>query len=112
MDYDVKKYGCISVAIAFVITCCVLANCEGCGATGVSKEIQMEAVMKMYIKENMNDPRSFEYISTDYKNMGTYYIVSTKFRGKNAFGGKVVNTVTAEFDSNGNMIQILDYEYY
>jgi len=44
--------------------------------------------------------------------LGNYYIVRTKYRGNNAFGGKVVNSVTAEFDSQSNLIQFIDYDYY
>lgn len=61
-----------------------------------------------YIKEHMNDPDSYEHIETKFADRGDYIVVITKFRGANAFGGKVINSVTAKVDFNGNVIQIIE----
>lgn len=57
------------------------------------------------IKNAMNDPDSYDHIETRYKDLGSNVRVYTKFRGKNAFGGLVVNTKIADFDLNGNFIR-------
>ena len=40
--------------------------------------------------------------------MKTYIIVLTKFRGKNSFGGKVINFIKAKVDLEGNILEIVD----
>lgn len=59
-----------------------------------------------HIKENMNDPDSYQHIKSQhyYKN-GILYI-TTEFRGKNAFGGVVKETLSATVDLNCNIIEI------
>ena len=59
------------------------------------------------IKESMNDPSSYEHDKTVYGDKGDHLIVTTTFRGKNAFGGMVKNSVTAKVDLNGNVIEII-----
>jgi hypothetical protein len=60
------------------------------------------------IKQNMNDPSSYEHISTDYWDMNDHLVVLTKYRGNNAFGGKVAGYVKAKVDLNGNVIEIME----
>ena len=59
------------------------------------------------IKESMNDPNSYEHVETRYGDKGDYLIVTATFRGKNAFGGVVKNSVTAKVDLNGNVIEVI-----
>lgn len=59
------------------------------------------------IKKSMNDPSSYEHDETVYWDKGDHLIVKTTFRGKNAFGGIVKNTVMAKVDLNGNVIEII-----
>lgn len=59
------------------------------------------------IKESMNDPNSYEHAETRYIDKGDHLIVITEFRGKNAFGGVVKNSVTAKVDLNGNVVEII-----
>ena len=60
-----------------------------------------------YIKENMNDEDSYKHISTVYYDEGDGLLVITKFSGKNAFGGKVKQTITARVDLDGNVTEIV-----
>jgi hypothetical protein len=60
------------------------------------------------IKKNMNDPDSYEHVETKYRDEGQSIFIITKFRGKNAFGGKVMNTISARVDFNGNVIEIVE----
>jgi hypothetical protein len=59
------------------------------------------------IKKNMNEPGSYEHDNTRYLDNGDHLIVITSFRGKNAFGGVVKNSVRAKVDLEGNVVAIL-----
>jgi len=63
-----------------------------------------------HIKEHMNDPDSYEHVETRFGDHGDYILVITKFRGTNAFGGKVINTITAKVDLKGNVIEVVSQE--
>ena len=54
------------------------------------------------IKESMNDPKSYEHVKTVYWDMQDHLIIQTTFRGKNAFGGVIANTIKAKADISGN----------
>ncbi len=56
----------------------------------------------------MNDPDSYEHVETVYWDMTDYVVVQTTYSGKNAFGGRVKNSVKAKADNNGNIIEIID----
>jgi len=60
------------------------------------------------IKASMNDPDSYEHVETVYWDRDDHLIVSTTFRGKNAFGGTVVNTVKAKVSLDGQNIEIIE----
>lgn len=60
------------------------------------------------IKDSMNDPDSYEHVETKYWDMKDYLIVTTTFRGKNAFGGVVKNTVKAKVSLDGESIEVLE----
>ncbi|MBC8757217.1 hypothetical protein H2O64_21285 [Kordia sp. YSTF-M3] len=60
-----------------------------------------------FIKENMHDPSSYEHIETKYKDNKNYIFVTTKYRGKNAFGAKVITTTSINTDIDGNIIKVL-----
>lgn len=62
------------------------------------------------IEKSMNDPDSYEHIETRFKDNGDHIYVISKFRGANAFGGKVITTVTAKVDFSGNVIQVISQE--
>jgi hypothetical protein len=62
------------------------------------------------IKKSMNDPDSYEHIETRFKDNTDHIFIITKFRGANAFGGKVITTVSAKVDFSGNVIQIISQE--
>lgn len=60
------------------------------------------------IKESMNDPKSYEHVETKYWDMGDHLVVTTTFRGKNAFGGVVKNWVKARTDLDGNVLEVIE----
>ncbi len=61
-----------------------------------------------YIKESMNDPSSYDHAATVYQDMDEYLVVTTTFRGKNAFGAIVKNSVRAKVDVSGNILEIIE----
>lgn len=60
------------------------------------------------IKQTMNDPDSYEHVETRFADKGDYIRVFTKFRGKNAFGGMVVDSATADFTITGDFIRVIE----
>jgi hypothetical protein len=64
--------------------------------------------LEKYVKDNMNDPDSYQHIETRYSDEGEYLLVATKFRGNNAFGGKVINYITAKVSLHGKILEIIE----
>lgn len=64
--------------------------------------------LERFIKKAMNDPESYEHDETSYWDKGSYLIVKTTYRGKNAFGGIVRNFVKAKVSIDGQILQIID----
>lgn len=60
------------------------------------------------IKKAMNDPGSYEHVETTYIDRGDYLVVTTTFRGRNAFGALVKNSVTAHARLDGSVIAIVE----
>jgi hypothetical protein len=63
--------------------------------------------LERFVKSSMNDPDSYEHINTNYKDYGDYVFVLTKFRGKNAFGALVVDSMSAKASVSGEIIEII-----
>lgn len=66
--------------------------------------------LQRYIKSQMNDPKSYEHVETKYVDNGDYITVHSTFRGKNAFGGVVVNSVLANCSVDGEILEIVEWE--
>ena len=62
------------------------------------------------IKKNMHDPKSFEHVETRFwiLNNGAILRVQMTYRGNNAFGNPIIETVKADFDMDGNFIRIVE----
>jgi len=61
--------------------------------------------LENFIKQTMKDPNSYEHVKTEYRDMDTYLLVKTTFRGRNSFGGVVINSVEAVIDIDGNVLK-------
>lgn len=48
------------------------------------------------IKEQLNDPSSFEHVNTTFRLFNGYAVVNMTFRGKNAFNATVTNKMSAK----------------
>ncbi len=63
------------------------------------------------IKENLNDPDSYEHLETTYRIQGDTIWVFTNFRSRNGFGGMVREGVTAITDKQtGKVIEWMKQE--
>ena len=63
--------------------------------------------LEQIIKKSMHNPDSYKHVETRYADEGDYILVATTFRGTNAFGGVVTNTVRAKFALNGELIEMV-----
>lgn len=63
--------------------------------------------LTILIKNRMNDPNSFEHVNTTYRDLNDKLLITTEFRGKNSFGGVVLNKVSAYSDLQGNIIEVI-----
>lgn len=100
-----------------------MGTCSSCGNNSSPKtpqelrKAQVEKVFSQWdgslpalttlIKESMNDPSSYEHVQTRYVDNKDHLIVRTTFRGKNAFGGLVTNSVTAKVSMSGKIIEVI-----
>jgi uncharacterized protein (UPF0297 family) len=64
--------------------------------------------LERVIKDSMNDPDSYDHVETVYWDRGDHLVVRTTFRGKNAFGAVVKNSVKAKVSLDGQVLQLLD----
>jgi hypothetical protein len=64
--------------------------------------------LRQMIKAGMNDPDSYQHVSTQYWDQGDHLIINTTFRGKNGFGGVVTTTVKAKSSIDGESLEIIE----
>lgn len=124
--------GCLVVLVLGAIFLVVFAAVTGPGPGGRSagassspaksaEELRTERLKKQFsawdgshpaltrmIKKSMNDPDSYDHVETGYWDQGDHLIVKTTFRGKNAFGGVVVNWVKAKVNFDGRVLEIVE----
>lgn len=59
------------------------------------------------VKQNMNDPESFEHVATRYKVYADSTVfVQMDYRGKNAFGALIKTTIAATCNFNGDILEV------
>lgn len=63
--------------------------------------------LEKLIIDSLNDPGSYEHIETRYKDMGNHLVVSTAYRGKNAFGAIIKNKTIAKVSVHGIILGIV-----
>lgn len=67
--------------------------------------------LRKMIEASMNDPDSYEHVETRYNDNGATLLVQTKFRGRNVFGGMILETVVADTDAvTGKVLEIVSHE--
>lgn len=68
--------------------------------------------VEKYLEKNLNDPKSYEGIewSEVTKTGSDGFMVRHKYRAKNSFGGYVIANQVFHLDSEGNVIEVVDYK--
>ena len=64
--------------------------------------------LEAFIKNKMNDPKSYKHVKTTYRDEGSHLIVKTEFRGKNGFGAIVLDSVTAKVSLTGEILGVIN----
>jgi hypothetical protein len=64
--------------------------------------------LERLVKASMNDPDSYDHVETVYWVMVDHLVVRTTFRGNNAFGGKVTQSVKAKISFDGDVIDVFE----
>ena len=119
-DY-IKRYGIYTVG-GLILIVVVLSVIFGESNKSV-EQIRDEQVQELFfadgqnyqvvqaVKKSMNDPDSFEHIETKHVDNGSGDVAITMmFRGKNAFGGKVVNRAVAMVSPESGAVTSLAIE--
>lgn len=60
------------------------------------------------VKNAMNDPDSYEHVQTTFEYKNDKVIGTMLYRGKNAFGGKIIDKAVGTFDYDGNLLEVRD----
>lgn len=60
----------------------------------------------LLIQNEMHDPKSFEMVETTYRIEDDHVIVVMKYRGRNAYGAKVLDAIRAKMGFNCEVISI------
>jgi len=63
--------------------------------------------LENYIKKSMHNPDSYKHVETKYIDRGNHLVVFTVFRGTNAFGGIVTNSIMAKVGLEGDILEIV-----
>ena len=63
--------------------------------------------LEKLVKNNLNDPDSYEHIETRYNDNVDHIYVVMKYRAKNGFGGYVVETIAAKASVSGMVTEIV-----
>ena len=119
-DY-IKRYGIYTVG-GLILIVGLLSAMYG-QVTKPVEQVRAEQVQELFfadgqnyqvvqaVKKSMNDPDSFEHIETRHVDNGTGDVAITMmFRGKNAFGGKVINRAVAMVNPQSGTVTSLAIE--
>lgn len=119
-DY-IRRYGIYTVG-GLILIVGLLSAMYG-QVTKPVEQVRAEQVQELFfadgrnyqvieaVKKSMNDPDSFEHIETQHVDKGSGDVaVTMMFRGKNAFGGKVVNRAVAMVNPSSGEVTSLAIE--
>ena len=65
-------------------------------------------IASKYIKDNLNDPKSYEFVEANYKilNNGSQVLITTEYIAKNLLGGNVRNKTAILFSNRGEILAV------
>lgn len=126
----ILKYGCLPIFI-FLAVIVIIGSIYDSNKTNKEKE-QIETpklskkdsiklvrdtkitmaldLLENSIKENMNDPESYELVNKGYDikdSVNNEVHIQIKFRGKNAFGAKVINVVDGVYNFKTDDLKVI-----
>ncbi len=127
----ILKYGCLPIFIIFTVFLIIGFATDDSKETSTTEKIETPKlsksdsiklvrdtkislaldVLENSVKENMNDPDSYELVNKGYdiKDSANDVVrIQIKFRGKNAFGAKVINVVNGVYDFKTDNVSIIE----
>lgn len=60
--------------------------------------------LRIYVRQNLKDSKSFEHIQSNYSMNDNYVICTMKYRAKNNFGANVTEVVKANISYDGEVV--------
>jgi predicted nucleic acid-binding Zn ribbon protein len=60
-----------------------------------------------FVKSRLNDERSFRHVETTYRITNDGYIVYMQYRAKNAYGGVVLQSISARYATDGTPLEVM-----
>lgn len=117
------RIGCLSICAIFIVIYIISqlspknSNDKSSSSSSTKEVVENSAwdgsisQVKSWLKNNLRDPDSLQFIewSPAQKLNDGSFMVRTKFRAKNGFGGYEVNNKLFHLDSSGNVISAADY---
>ncbi|PXX88759.1 hypothetical protein DIT71_17275 [Marinobacter vulgaris] len=64
--------------------------------------------LERFVKKRMHNPDSYEHVETTYGDRGNHLVVRTVFRGTNALGAVVTNSITAKVSHNAQILEVIE----
>lgn len=104
--------GCLGVGFVILVVAFIILAIAGSGSESAPSKSTKEILAKNWLVDHnlkplMNDAKSYEEVKYDvsYDSNKDEYIVVVTYRGKNAYGSKVLNTCkgTVKFTSDGRV---------
>lgn len=60
-----------------------------------------------FVKDNLNNAKSFEHVKTEAWKNDNGYRVEMKYRATNGFNALMLGIITADIDEDGNVLKII-----
>jgi hypothetical protein len=60
-----------------------------------------------FVKERLNDDESFKHVKTESSVYGNNILVFMKYRAKNGFGATILQSISAVYDIEGNLVRVI-----
>jgi hypothetical protein len=95
-----------------LVICLILMCCSSKESLGEFNEDGSHKKLTLWLKDKMNDPDSYEHVSTIVDKRSTYRMLIVEFRGKNAFGAKVKNKIYARIAPDGEVLETAESDVW